>query len=653
MRKIFIGGEDGVCIVNASTISKKNSLDKIVYLDTSSIVKNVISNLQELNKNDAPSRAQRKVKENTIIYSTVRPNQEHFGILKYPCENMIVSTGFVTLDVIDENIDAKYLYYRLTQREITDYLNKIAETSVSSYPSINPSDIARLSFIIPNSKKVQQEIANTLTVIDDKIELNNKINRNLDIVLSRLYYYWFVQFDFPNEEGKPYKSSGGKMVWNEKLKKAIPEGWTVDKISSLIEQNKGGDWGKDEPVGNYIQKVSCIRGADINYIKGNDTNSDLPERYILEKNSHKLLSANDIVIEISGGSPTQSTGRAAMITEKTIERFDNPLICSNFCQAITLKDANQAGYFFYMWSMFYDQNIFFNYEGKTSGIKNFLFDSFVANEWYIPSQAIVYKFQQIVDSIYKKKESLLKQNKHLTACRDWLLPLLMSGQVKVKPQIEESVLNIAAEPVVEYKSSNSQRENYHKIESVYVILWANKLLGVQQGEMALAKDTYLVDKLAGIKTGFTFAQHNWGSYDPTFKKTINNKQFFARRNFENSKAIYFDLNDNGKLLARIPEVIKESVRKAIEELHTKIFDKYHWSKKAEMKELYATVLKCIEDTQSVEVTIIRQAMMNWKTPKQDFPDKASKFSIQQTQEVLDIIIKEGWDLKVINREKNM
>ena len=109
MRKIFIGGEDGVCIINATTISKKNSFDKIVYLDTSSIVKNVISNLQELNKNEAPSRAQRKVKENTIIYSTVRPNQEHFGILKYPCENMIVSTGFVTLDVIDENIDAKYL----------------------------------------------------------------------------------------------------------------------------------------------------------------------------------------------------------------------------------------------------------------------------------------------------------------------------------------------------------------------------------------------------------------------------------------------------------------------------------------------------------------------------------------------------------------
>lgn len=347
-----------------------------------------------------------------------------------------------------KNNDQVFLYYLINNLRFEEYVLK-TQTG-SSVPHISKSQIE--NFEVPNIEyNDQKKIAAVLSVLDDKITLNNRIIVELESVILTIYDYWFVQFDFPNEEGKPYKSSGGKMAWNEKLKKEIPLGWSVDKISSLIEQNKGGDWGKDEPTGNYIQKVSCIRGADINYIKGNDSNSDLPERYILEKNSYKLLSPNDIVIEISGGSPTQSTGRAAMITEKTIERFDNPLICSNFCQAITLKDPNQAGYFFYMWSMFYDQNIFFNYEGKTSGIKNFLFDSFVANEWYIPSQAIAHKFQQTVNSIYKKKESLLQQNKHLAACRDWLLPLLMSGQVKVKPQIEESVLNIAAEPVAEYE----------------------------------------------------------------------------------------------------------------------------------------------------------------------------------------------------------
>ena len=157
----------------------------------------------------------------------------------------------------------------------------------------------------------------------------------------------------------------------------------------------------------------------------------------------------------------------------------------------------------------------------------------------------------------------------------------------------------------------------------------------------------MVDKIAGLNICFTFAQHNWGSYDPTFKKTINNKQYFVRRNFENSKASFFDLNDDGKLLDQIPETTKEAVRKTIEELHTKIFDKYHWSKKAEMKELYATVLKCIEDTQSTDLNVIRQTMREWKTPKQDFTDKATKFCEAQTKEALDLIINEGWDLKVM------
>jgi type I restriction enzyme S subunit len=87
-----------------------------------------------------------------------------------------------------------------------------------------------------------------------------------------------VQFDFPDENGKPYKSSGGKMVWNEKLKREIPDGWTISPISSCIKQNISGDWGKDEPEGNYTELVSCIRGADIMSM------INLPKRYILAKN---------------------------------------------------------------------------------------------------------------------------------------------------------------------------------------------------------------------------------------------------------------------------------------------------------------------------------------------------------------------------------
>jgi len=382
-----------------------------------------------------------------------------------------------------------------------------------------------LKFKLPSDNNNLNILANTSQNIIDKIVLNYQTISELEAISTRIFDYWFLQFDFPNNEGKPYKSSGGTMAWNEKLKKDIPAGWSVEKISSLIEQNKGGDWGKDVQVGNFTKKVSCIRGADINHIKGNDTKSDLPERYILEKNSHKLLSANDIVIEISGGSPIQSTGRAAMITEKTIERFDDPLICSNFCKAITLKDSNQAGYFFYMWSMFYDQNIFFNYEGKTSGIKNFLFDSFVANEWYIPSQTIAHKFQQIIYSIYKKKESLLQQNKHLTACRDWLLPLLMSGQVKVKPQMEVLVLNIAAEPVAVYgdiKEKDCSGADT-TILAGYII---HKNKNREFGRVKLMKELYLAEQLCELNLHSNFYRNTAGPCD---ENLVNNAESMLNR----------------------------------------------------------------------------------------------------------------------------
>ena len=232
-----------------------------------------------------------------------------------------------------------------------------------------------------------------------------------------------MQFDFPNEEGKPYKSSGGKMVYNEILKREIPAWWEVKKISSQIKENIGGDWGKEEPEGNYQLKVSCCRGADIVSM------TDLPTRYILNANSSKLLEEGDMVVEISGGSPTQATGRCVLISKEFLNSFDNKLICSNFCQALSILDKDYVSYFYHMWKMFYDSDIFFNFEGKTSGIKNFQYDTFVAEKWYFPPKELSKKFGEIVSQNYKKKCALDQENKHLTALRNSLLPLLMNGQV--------------------------------------------------------------------------------------------------------------------------------------------------------------------------------------------------------------------------------
>lgn len=287
---------------------------------------------------------------------------------------------------------------------------------------------------IPNVPSIQQQnqITDILGALDKKIQINNQINQELEAMTKTLYDYWFVQFDYPDQNGKPYKSSGGKMVYNPELKREIPEGWGVTTFSSWISDNKTGDWGKETSEGNYKLEVDCIRGADINGLSGNGK-IDMPTRFILEKNKNKLLTEFDIVIEISGGSPTQSTGRIVGISENVLNRFELPLICSNFCKAVSLNEQETFYNFVYEWKNLYDNGVLFSWEGKTSGIKNLLFDSFVTN-YHIaqPPIGLMEQFFDYASSVDRKIQLLLKQNQELTQLRDWLLPMLMNGQVKVE-----------------------------------------------------------------------------------------------------------------------------------------------------------------------------------------------------------------------------
>lgn len=166
---------------NKRTINKSDSIKEILYLDTSSITENVISDMAVIDINNAPSRAQRRVENNTIVYSTVRPRLKHYGLLRSPQSNLIVSTGFVTIDLKDQyknDIDPRYLYLLLTQPSITEYIGNIADTAVSAYPSINPSDISSLTFNFP-TLYTQKTIADIWVSYDQKIALNRAINDNL------------------------------------------------------------------------------------------------------------------------------------------------------------------------------------------------------------------------------------------------------------------------------------------------------------------------------------------------------------------------------------------------------------------------------------------------------------------------------------------
>ncbi len=318
----------------------------------------------------------------------------------------------------------KYLYYLLNLIDFRPYITGSAQ------PKLTQDNLNSIELTIHDYQN-QQKIAAVLSSLDSKIELNNKINAQLEAMAKMLYDYWFVQFDFPDSDGKPYKTSGGKMVWNDELKREIPDGWETVKMSEWIDIDKSGDWGKEEPEGNFIQKVICFRGADINGLNGL-AELKPPARYILEKNAFKILKSHDLIIEISGGSPTQSTGRLAFITDATIKRFEHPLICSNFCKPVSMKNKKLLYNFVYYWNSLYDGGVFFGYEGKTSGIKNLLLDSFVSSYYtVVPDEKVVNQFYDIMENLQEKKQTALAENQTISELRDWLLPMLMNGQVRV------------------------------------------------------------------------------------------------------------------------------------------------------------------------------------------------------------------------------
>ena len=320
--------------------------------------------------------------------------------------------------------DPKYLYYFLKNL----HLDKMFDKGSSVVPSLDRKVVHSLNVPCHKDIDCQKRIAAILSKIDRKIELNCAINQNLEAMAKQLYDYWFVQFDFPNKDGRPYKSSGGKMVWNKKIKREIPEGWKEVTLNDFIDKNKGGDWGYDTPKDGTI-KVGCVRGADI--IKLND----VPTRHITSKHSDRLLEDGDIVIEISGGSPVQATGRVALITKGVIERNEGALVCSNFCQSFSMKKRTYSEYFYYLWRNLYDNDNMFNFEGKTSGIKNFQTDVFLANHWFEAQEQLIEEFHVIVSQYHLMIDQNISNNNILIKQRDELLPLLMNGQVTVNSDL--------------------------------------------------------------------------------------------------------------------------------------------------------------------------------------------------------------------------
>ncbi|MCK9222583.1 MAG: restriction endonuclease subunit S [Limnochordia bacterium] len=323
----------------------------------------------------------------------------------------------VSIIRVDPSVaDHRYLLYELQflKQHLLSYSH-----SGATRKALTKAMIANLTILLP-PLATQKAIAYTLSCLDAKIEVNNKIIRNLEEQAQAIFKNWFIDFE-PFQEGEFVESELG----------TIPKGWEVVSLSQMVSETRAGDWGIARPEGKNTEKVYCIRGADIPDVRAGKK-AKMPVRYILRRNlENKRLEPNDIVIEMSGGSPTQSTGRAVKISSHLLTRYDEDLVCTNFCRALSVKKP-YATFLYRHWIHFYDTSLMFAYENGTTGIKNFDLDSFLTNvRIVVPPVELLSRYYDFYDAFEESIYSLSRECDVLANLRDTLLPKLMSGEIEV------------------------------------------------------------------------------------------------------------------------------------------------------------------------------------------------------------------------------
>lgn len=359
---------------NKFTYSVKDEWKFVNYLDTGNITENRIEAIQyiDLFKESLPSRAKRKVKNCNIIYSTVRPNQLHYGYIKEQPNNFLVSTGFAVIDVNEEFANSQFIYYFLTQNSITDYLHSIAEQSVSAYPSIKSSDLADVEINLPDLE-TQKKIAKILSSLDDKIELNNAINHNLEAQASELFDAWFISF----------VRSDGKM----------PADWHKGTLGDIAAITSGKRPPMKQAVASVDATIPLVGAASI------------------------MGFTNAILYN----EPILVTGRVG--THGVVQRFQSP--CWTSDNTLVIKSD------FYEYTFQVLQRV--DYVNMNRGsTQPLITQTDLKNvSIVIPTEEVLLEYEKIAGSLMAMYESNRKENERLATLRDTLLPKLMSGEIDV------------------------------------------------------------------------------------------------------------------------------------------------------------------------------------------------------------------------------
>jgi type I restriction enzyme, S subunit len=391
-RKIRLGD---ACVTNADSYSPKEEWRFVNYLDTGNITDNRVDSIQyiDMENDKLPSRARRKVKKNSIVYSTVRPNQRHFGIIKTQPEHFLVSTGFAVIDVDADVLDADFLYYLLTQPTLVEALHAIAEQSTSAYPSIKSSDIENLEIDIPELA-TQKKIADILGSLDRKITQNTAINKNLEQQARAVFQAWFID----------YEPFGG----------AAPSGWHPSTLGQIAKM-KTDSWSPAKNPDAVVEHYSIPAFDEQHYPVFEIASGIKSNKYILNSNSVMISKLNP---------DTKRIWRPMCLSTHPV--------CSTEFIVYEAKKQEQRDYIYSI----LDSIPFLNHlcshtTGSTNSRQRATPKSTLDFALYLPPDSVIEDFCQIVTPMYDMIATNIVENQSLAKTRDSLLPRLMSGELDV------------------------------------------------------------------------------------------------------------------------------------------------------------------------------------------------------------------------------
>ena len=312
---------------------------------------------------------------------------------------------------LDSNIaNFEYVYYFLK----TQY-NELRNLSSGVRKNLNSEDIKNFVIRLPGNLTEQEKIAAVLSALDAKIDCNNRINAELEAMAKTLYDYWFVQLDFPDHNGKPYKSSGGKMAYNPTLKREIPARWKDSNILAVADLLGGGTPTKKKPE-YWNGSIPFLTPTDVDGTIFKFSTADSITEEGLKKSSTKLFAKNTVFITARG-----SVGKLVLT--------GTDMAMNQSCYALRAKPDISHTYLFFL-----AKELIHHLEVKSSGS---VFGSIVSNDieftnLAIPDSTVVEKYPAVVEPVFERIANNTKENQHLTQLRDWLLPMLMNGQVRVQ-----------------------------------------------------------------------------------------------------------------------------------------------------------------------------------------------------------------------------